>query len=143
MKTIKTVALALSAFLAPAMVGAGDIGDTGSLLCSSIEAVECNYGGGCYKGLAEEIGTPQFVRVNFDEKMLSARNEDGSIRKAELKRLEHIDGKLILQGAQDGLEDVRDGVGWSMTIDKQTGKMVFSASGDEVGFIIFGACASL
>jgi hypothetical protein len=57
-----------------------------------------------------------------------------------IERLEQVDGKLIIQGAEDGIEGVRDGVGWSAAIAQETGKMVLTASGDEVGFVVFGAC---
>jgi hypothetical protein len=31
-------------------------------------------------------------------------------------------------------------VGWSLAIAEDTGKMVLTASGDDVGFVVFGAC---
>jgi hypothetical protein len=54
--------------------------------------------------------------------------------------LEHIDGKLIIEGAQDGIENVRDGLGWTMAINEESGEMVLTAAGDRVGFVVFGAC---
>ena len=57
-----------------------------------------------------------------------------------MERVEHLDGKLILQGADDGVEDVRDGMAWSMSISEDTGKMVLSASGDGFAMVVFGAC---
>ena len=62
------------------------------------------------------------------------------IKHSEIENLEKIDGKVILQGAEDGIEGVRDGLGWSMTIAEETGKMVLTASGDAVAFVMFGAC---
>jgi hypothetical protein len=47
--------------------------------------------------------------------------------------MEHSNGRLILQGTQTGK-------GWSMVITEATGKMTLTASGEEVGFIVFGAC---
>jgi hypothetical protein len=35
---------------------------------------------------------------------------------------------------------VRDGIGWSLSIDEENGEMVLTGSGDEVAFVIFGAC---
>jgi hypothetical protein len=57
-----------------------------------------------------------------------------------IERSEHLDGKLILQGADEGIEDVRDGLAWSMVIDETSGKMLLSAAGDGVAFAVFGAC---
>ncbi len=43
------------------------------------------------------------------------------------------EARLILQGTQEGM-------GWSMVIMESTGKMTLTASGGEVGFVVFGAC---
>jgi hypothetical protein len=40
---------------------------------------------------------------------------------------------MILQGIEDGR-------GWSIIISEDTGKMTATASQDDVGFVIFGAC---
>jgi len=47
-----------------------------------------------------------------------------------------FDGKLVFQGMGEELA-------WSMAISEQTGKMVITASGEEVGFVLFGACTPL
>jgi hypothetical protein len=47
---------------------------------------------------------------------------------------------LILQGVEEGVEGVDDGLGWSMTISKETGKLVLAASGDRKAYVVFGAC---
>ncbi len=54
--------------------------------------------------------------------------------------MELVDGKLILQGAEDGYQSVRDGLGWTITIAEDTGRVVMTASGDKVAFVVFGAC---
>lgn len=58
----------------------------------------------------------------------------------EIKRTERVDGKLILQGAEDGIENVRDGLGWTVAISEETGKFILTASGEDVVFVVFGAC---
>jgi hypothetical protein len=50
--------------------------------------------------------------------------------------VERFDGKLILQGVQNGKA-------WSMIIKETTGKVSLSGSDDQVGFIVFGACTAL
>ena len=64
-------------------------------------------------------------------------------RTSQIKQLEHIDGKLIIQGAEDGVEGVRDGVGFTLAISEESGEFVLSASGDAVAFVVFGACTPL
>ena len=57
-----------------------------------------------------------------------------------IQAVTRLDGNIILQGAEDGRSDEEDSVGWSMSIDQKTGKMIFSASREKAGFIIFGSC---
>ncbi len=119
---------------------AGDFDGSKPLLCAVIDIVECGPGGNCQKVTAEEVGIPRFLKINFKEKKITATQTGGSKKNTPIKNSEHVDGKLILQGAQDGIEGVRDGVGWSLAIAEESGKMVLTASGDEVGFVVFGAC---
>jgi hypothetical protein len=60
-----------------------------------------------------------------------------------IERHEVVDGKLILQGAEDGYENMRDGLGWTMAITEKTGQVVLTASGDQVAFVVFGAAVPL
>ena len=53
-----------------------------------------------------------------------------------IKNRQQIEGMLILQGAENGR-------GWSMTIDEKSGEMTLTVSGDQVGFVVFGACMRL
>lgn len=122
----------------PAM--AGDFDGSKPLICALMDLIECDAGSNCQSKTAEELGLPQFFRINFVEKQISGTQSGGSGKSTPIENLKHIDGKLIIQGAQDGVEDVRDGVGWSLAIAEETGKLVLTASGDEVGFVVFGAC---
>jgi len=119
---------------------AGDFDGSKALICAMMDLVECQPGGKCESKTAEELGLPQFFRINFQEKKISGTQSGGSDKSTPIENLEHVDGKLIIQGAEDGVEDVRDGVGWSLAIAEETGKLVLTASGDEVGFVVFGAC---
>ncbi len=83
-----------------------------------------------------------FKRVDFKEKKLIGIQQSKKGPPSPIERMERVDGKLILQGAEDGVEGVRDGLGWTLAISEEIGRMVLTASGDNVGFVIFGACIS-
>lgn len=125
-------------FSVPAV--AGNFDGSKELLCAVMDIVECLPGGNCQQVTTEEAGIPNFLRIDFKKKKLSATFADGSKKRSPINNLEKIDGKVILQGAEDGIESVRDGLGWSLAIDEETGKMVLTASGDAVAFVMFGAC---
>ena len=119
---------------------AGDFDGSKELLCAVMDLIECVPGGKCMEVTAEKVGIPNFLRTNFEEKKLSATFADGSKKISPIVNMEKIDGKIILQGAEDGIEGVRDGLGWSLAIDEDNGKMVLTASGEAVAFVMFGAC---
>jgi len=118
---------------------AGDFDGSKSLLFAAAKAFECIPAGGCAEVTVEEIFLPQFLRIDV------SKNEIGAIPASEnpaskIERMEIVDGKLMLQGAEDGSASEGDGVGWTMAIAQDSGKAVLTASGDKVAFIVFGAC---
>ena len=79
----------------------------------------------------------------FREKERETGRESDGDRNSVIKRMEHIGGKLILQGADEGIQDVRDSIGWTAAISEETGRFVLTASGNEEAFIVYGACLPL
>lgn len=134
------ITILLVIFCLPSQILAGDFDGSRPLLCAAIEVIECIPVEGCDKVTPEAANLPRFLRINFkDEKITAPRGSEIEGTTA-IERLEHIDGKLIIEGAEDGMEGVRDGMGWSMAINEESGNMVLTASGDRVGFVVFGAC---
>ena len=84
-----------------------------------------------------------FMRPDFSAKTLTSPGAGANGKSSAIERSETVDGKLILQGAEDGMEGVRDGLGWTIAISQDTGRMVVTASGEDVAFTIFGACTTL
>lgn len=124
--------LAISALPA----AAEDFDGTKALICASIESYECVPGGECLKGTAESINAPQFIRLDFKDKVARAARPDGEERTSSIESLIQSEGELILLGTQGDL-------GWSMSITTASGKMALSATGDRVAFVVFGACTAL
>ena len=91
----------------------------------------------------DTVGLPRNFLIDFKEKMVRP-SKDSLVRKtSKIKRVEHIENKLILQGVEDGVENVEDGLAWSIAISKKTGKVVLSASGDGVAYVVFGTCTAV
>ena len=90
----------------------------------------------------DTAGLPRKFVINFEDKIIRP-SRDSLVRKTSLiKRIDHIENKLILQGAEEGVESVDDGIAWSMVIIKETGEVVISASGGNVAYVAFGHCTS-
>lgn len=144
MNKLKLMVLVLLGIcLAPYTAAAGDFDGSQPLLCASMDIIECDAGGECFQVTAESINAPQFLRIDFKKKNIRAKRTSKDERTTMIERMERVDGKLIVQGAEDGIEGVRDGLGWTLAIAEETGKMVLTGSGDEVAFVVFGACTPL
>jgi hypothetical protein len=88
----------------------------------------------------DTVGLPRNFFIDFKAKKLRP-SKDSLVRKtSNIYRVAHIENKLILQGVDEGVENVDDGLAWSITISKKTGKVVLSASGDGVAYVVFGTC---
>jgi hypothetical protein len=142
MKAIKLF-LYIAILLQVANVNAEVLDGSAPLLCASTELFECTFEDGCVEVQPEDVNAPQFLRVNYKKKIIQAIPSRKENPDTKIEHSENIDGKLIMQGIEDGIEGVRDGLGWTLTITEDTGKMSLTASGEEVGFVILGACTKI
>jgi len=106
-----------------------------TLLCATQSVNECVVGEHCEFVTPDSINLPDFFEVDAVNGVIGY-----SGRQTPIERRESLDGKLILQGADDGSEEERDGLGWTMVIDDSSGKMSLTAAGDGFAIVVFGAC---
>ena len=125
--------------LAASVVGAGDFDGTRPLLVAVNRVMECTPVEGCREVTPASVQLPQFLRIDFAKKVILPARASDNFPPSVIERTEVVDGKLILQGAEDGYEKMRDGLGWSMAISVESGQVVLTASGDELAFVVFGA----
>lgn len=115
-------------------------GEGKPLLCALQSVSECFADGDCESVTPELVNLPDFFLVDHAQKVLRAAPGTGSTQTTPIERGEQLDGRLILQGGDDGVEDYRDGVAWTLSIDNVTGKLVMSAAGDGFALVGFGSC---
>jgi hypothetical protein len=134
MNKIKFMSLAfLCVIVTPLSLAAADFDGSKPLLCATIETFECGSGIECQRGTSQSINLPQFLKIDFKDKKISGTRESGEVLTTKIENMERSDGKLVLQGTENNK-------GWSMLINEATGKMTITASDDQVGFVVFGAC---
>ena len=136
MSKIVTVILALSICMLPMQLAAGQFDGSVPLLCAVIQIIECGAGGDCNPVQPEVAGIPRFLKINFKKKIISATEDSGRKDVTHIKNIDHVYGKMILQGSENGR-------GWTMVISEETGKMSATVSDDQVGFVVFGASTKL
>jgi len=88
-------------------------------------------------------GLPKKFVVDFQARTLRP-TKDSVIRKTiAFKSVDHIEEMIILQGVDEGVDGVDDGLAWSLAISKKNGSSVLSASGGGVAYVVFGVCTPM
>ena len=111
-----------------------------ALLCSVYQLYECDPPNGCVAVTPGEIRGVSHLDIDFSKKTITRAGVE-SKQKSAIKNVQTgIDGKLILQGIEDGEPGERDGAGWSISIMDPEGTMVMTTSGDGFAVVGLGAC---
>ena len=128
MKPSTTWAAAALLSCAAASALAGDFDGSKRLLCATVEARDCWSGTPCYHGLADDIGAPRFLRLDFDEKTITSER-----RTTAIAAIDRSERQVLIQG-------VELGYGWALAIDPKDGR--FSAALTDLSgvFVLHGAC---
>ena len=134
------IVVAICILTFPLIAQAGSFDGSRNLLCAPQVAIECGPDGTCEQAMAASVNLPSFFQVDFSKKELTSIGELENKRTSKIKSMEFLDNKLFLQGADDGIKNVRDGLAWSMSISQDTGRLVISAAGGNEAFVVFGAC---
>ena len=134
------IALGFAALLFATTTHAGVYDGTRSLMCSVYQLYECDPPNGCIAVTPGEIRGVSHLDLDFDAKVIT-RAEEESAQRSPMQRITTIDGKLVIQGVEDGVPGERDGAGWSVSIMDPEGTMVLSSAADGFAVVGLGACA--
>jgi len=141
MNSITRTMLAATAGLFCATAASAEFDGSEPLLCSLGQIIECDYGAECRAVTNESIDAPDFVRLDIRKKQFSAITAGVATEPDAVDSVEDLDNHLIVQGVQGSRPT--DPLSWSLSINQTTGRMTLTASGDDAGFVAFGACTTL
>jgi hypothetical protein len=116
------------------MVGtasAGDFDGSKLLICATVEAIDCTPGEECTKGRPDDLGAPQFLRIDFAQKVIV-----GPKRTTPILSMDTSDDQILLQGMELGF-------GWTLALDQDSGMMTVTLVNREGGVVLFGSCTPL
>ena len=137
MNTMTKICPLAGLMIASASLFAADFDGSKPILCASLDVLECVDGRDCQVVAADDVDAPQFISISLKHNKVQL-DRSGQLLHAQLRNRENLNNRLLLQGI--GAET---GLGWTFSVDQDSGKFVLSASGDEAAFIIFGACTTL
>jgi hypothetical protein len=113
-----------------------------SLLCQSDEGREYHTGGRIKPFDPESVGLAKKFVIDFKKGIVRPTADSYVHRHSRIQKIAYVENKIILLGAEEGVEGVDDGVGWAAAISRETGRFTISAAGQGVGYIVFGVCTA-
>ena len=129
MKTIARLSIPLLLLLACA-ARAQEIDATKPLRCALAQAAECDEAAECSDVTLEQIELPGEFRVDFAGKQLVSG--DGQ-RTSPVQAVEALEAVVVLQGHQNGR-------GWTMVLERATGRLSATIATLEGAFVLAGGC---
>ncbi len=104
-----------------------------NFICATQGVMACVDGSVCSKGQARDFDMPDFMMVDFKTKVIRAFYDGDKEASSPIRNMQSSGSQLILQG-------VENDHGWSVAVNRETGRMSVGVAGDEVSFSLFGAC---
>jgi hypothetical protein len=123
--------VAALAVLTAGTASAGDFDGSKLLICAPVEAIDCAAGEECTKGRPDDVGAPNFLRIDFAQKVIVGPKQTTPIR-----FMDTSDGQILLQGTELGY-------GWTLALDQDSGTMTATLVNREGAFVLFGSCTPL
>jgi len=108
------------------------------VLCAATEVQDCVATQGCERVQPEDVNVPTFMRLNLRKDRIEVGDKS-----VVIERSEEVENRLILQGAEDGSENRPDGVGWTISVNKDTGRFVATLAAEQSAIIFYGACTEI
>ena len=131
MKTFAFLSIPLLALLAVA-AQAQEVDATKPLRCALAEAAECDEMAECSDVTPEQIELPGEWRIDFAAKQLVSA--DGQ-RTSPIQAVEALESVVVLQGQQNGR-------GWTMVLERATGRLSATIATVEGAFMLAGGCSA-
>ncbi len=123
-----------------APAAAGGLREAKTLVCRVDEAKAFHAQGAVKDFNPESVGLAKKFIIDFARGLVRPTLDSYVQRRSSIRQMVHVEDKLILLGAEDGVEGVDDGVGWAAAISEDTGRITISAAGKGVGYVVFGTC---
>lgn len=101
--------------------------------CAVIDVASCAPGSDCTRDSAAADNLPQFLTIDVQQRRIAGERPDGEALSTTIDQVGQANDLLVLEGIQDELS-------WTLNIGRSNGRMSLAAIGDQVGFVVFGAC---
>lgn len=134
---LRMAAMAAASFLiSPAVLAAGFDGKS-NLVCAATDVVACAETSGCVEARAGVFELPDFMYVDFKRKVVHARSAKATAElQSPIRSQIASERSLILQGFENHQ-------GWTLSVNRESGRMTTSVAGGPASYMIRGVCTPI
>lgn len=104
------------------------------IICAATTVYVCDAGSDCVTGAPGAVNLPTFWHIDPGARVISSKQAIESRRTSPIDIVAEEGGHIVLQGSDEGFA-------WSISIAKETGRMLATA-GRETGYLVFGECTT-
>jgi hypothetical protein len=141
MKPVKLSLCLVWLVVAQAAFADGSFDGKSNLVCTVQQLHECDSFSGC-RPIDSTVAAPvRHLDVDIAKKAVRLEGVTADLT-SRITNVETVEGKLILQGIDNGLTTETDGGAWAMSINQTYGSMIFTVAGHDVAFVGMGACVA-
>jgi len=127
---------AASALISPVVLAAGFDGKS-NLVCAATDVVACAEAFNCVEARAGVFELPDFMYVDFERKIVHARLADATAQvQSQIRGQIASERALILQGFENHQ-------GWTLSVNRESGRMTTSVAGGPASYMIRGVCTPI
>jgi len=130
---MKKKLMVVTGMLAAGLVGAENLEGVDRMVCAATDVQICIEYDSCYSAAPVDLGIPEFVVIDVDEKTVSTTNRSSQNRSSSFTSVQKEDGLIYLQGVEGKRA-------FSFVIDEASGRMTVAVSRDGISVSVFGAC---
>jgi hypothetical protein len=123
----------LIALVGVAPAAADDLTGADEILCSGLFANRCFADGDCVSGTPQQWNIPQFIIIDFEDKMPRTTEASGLNRQTPIEVMERDGDWIFLQGVEMGRA-------FSFAINEKSGDMTAAVAHEGVAVAAFAAC---
>jgi hypothetical protein len=130
MKSKLACLIGLTALCVAGVSAAQGLDTSKPLACTLSGSAQCNAEAACIDVTVEEINLSKDFRVDFENALLASETDE---RTSPIDDIDALDGVLVLQGHQNGR-------GWTMVIDRASGRLSAALVETAGAFVLAGEC---
>jgi len=133
MRVIRIAAAVLMSTAWMGQIYAADFDGKKPFVCALLDLTSCTPGGDCERETPESANVPQFIFIDVQQSKISGARPDGQALMTKIERERTQGDLLVLEGAEGAFS-------WTVSVGQSNGRMSLAAVGEDIGFMVFGAC---